>query len=284
MPHSSINWNDSMEKVIFSAYSIADEIDIKKYYSDKFEKVWRKSWEEPLIIDYEKGRAYVFAFGTIVLENPSDNLKEDVIKEFKRYLIGKKEKQTFSTIEIILLESWKEIENLAKNIKNPVFVTEENVYMLKKSFDEETKKVIALAIAQDASLSGIEEDVEMLIDSTNEIISYLKRPAILARSGKILEYIINTTKIKTAIISDLMLIERPEIASTNQKVQKVYYSLRDFFEFRYRLGVLNTKLNYLSNLMDFASRVTYEKKTELLETLIVLLFIIDIIIYLFGGR
>jgi hypothetical protein len=46
-----------------------------------------------------------------------------------------------------------------------------------------------------------------LIDSTNEIISYVKRPAILSRSGKIFEYIINTTKIKTEIISDLMLIE-----------------------------------------------------------------------------
>jgi hypothetical protein len=79
-----------MEKVVFSTYSIADEIDIKKYYSDKFEKVWKKSWEEPLIIDYEKGRAYIFAFGAIVLENPTDNLREDVLKEFKKYIIGKK--------------------------------------------------------------------------------------------------------------------------------------------------------------------------------------------------
>jgi len=273
-----------MEKITFSAYSVADEIDIKRYYSDKFEKVWRKSWEEPLVVDYEKGRAYIFAFGAIVLENPSDNLKEDVFREFKKYLVGKKEKQTSSNLETTLLDSWKEVENLPQNIRDPIFTTEENVYILKKSFDEEAKKVVALVVAQDASLSGIEDEVEKLIDSTNEIISHIKRPAIFTRSEKILEFIMNTTKIKTTVISDLMLIERPEIASTNQKVLKIYYSLRDFFEFRYRLGVLNTKLNYLSDLMDFASRVTYEKRAELLEFMIVLLFIIDIILYLFGAH
>lgn len=271
-----------MEKVIFSAYSVADEIDIKKYYSDKFEKVWRKSWEEPLVVDYERGKAYIFAFGTIVLENPSENLKEDVFREFKKYLVGKKERQTASNLEITILDSWKEVENLPQNIKDPIFATEENVYILKRSFDEEAKKVVALVLAQEASLSGIEDEVEKLIDSANDIISYIKRPAIFARSGKILEFVMNTTKIKTAIISDLMLIERPEIASTNQKVLKIYYSLRDFFEFRYRLGVLNTKLNYLSELMDFASRVTYEKRAEFLEFMIVLLFVIDIILYLLG--
>jgi uncharacterized Rmd1/YagE family protein len=273
-----------MEKVVFSAYSIADEIDIKKYYSDKFEKVWKKSWEEPLIIDYEKGRAYIFAFGTIVLENPTDNLREDVLKEFKKYIIGKKEKLATSTLEINLVESWKEVENAPQNIKGSIFVGEEDVFILKKNFDEEVKKVVALVVAQDASLTGIEEDVEKLIDSTNEIISYIKRPAILSRSSKILDFIINTTKIKSAIISDLMLIERPEIASTSQFILKTYYSLRDFFEFRYRLGILSTKLNYLSNLMDFASRVTYEKRAEILEFMIVLLFSIEIILYFFGGH
>ena len=273
-----------MEKIVFSAYSIADEIDIKKYYSDKFEKVWRKSWEEPLIVDYENGRAYIFAFGAIVLENPSDNLREDVLKEFKKYLISKKERQTNSSIEINVVDSWKEIENPPQNIKGSVFVREDEIFILRKNFDEEMKKVVALVVAQDASLTCIEEDVERLIDSTNEIISYIKRPAIFARLKRILEFVINTAKIKSAIISDLMLIERPEIASTNQHVLKTYYSLRDLFEFRYRLEVLSTKLNYLNNIIDFASRITYEKRAEFLEFMIVLLFIIDILIYFFGGH
>jgi hypothetical protein len=68
-----------------------------------------------------------------------------------------------------------------------------------------------------------------------------------------------------------MLIEGSEIVSTSQKVQKAYYSLRDFFDFRYRLGVLNT--NYLSDLMDFASRITYEKRVELLQSIVILLSI-----------
>ena len=70
---------------------------------------------------------------------------------------------------------------------------------------------------------------------------------------------------------ELFISTRAISFSTNLYIsQYLYLSLRD--------------QNYLSNLMDFASRVTYEKKTELLETLIVLLFITDIIIYLFGGR
>ena len=276
------NWVGFMEKVVFSAHSVADEIDIKKYYSDKFEKVWRKSWEEPLVVDYEKEKAYIFAFGAIVLENPTGSLKEDIIKEFKRYLIGKKEKQTTSTIEIKLVESWKEVENIPQHMKGPIFVKDDEIFILKRSFDEEIKKVIALVVAQDASLIGIEEDVERLIDSTNEIISYIKRPAIFTRARRILEFIINTAKIKSAIISDLMLIERPEIASTSQNILKIYYSLRDFFEFRYRLEVLSTKLNYLNSITDFASRITYEKRAEFLEFLIVLLFVIDILIYFLG--
>ena len=273
-----------MELITLSAYSVADEIDIKKYYSDKFEKVWRKSWEEPLIIDYEKGKAYVFAFGAIVFENPSDELKEDVMKELRRYFIGKKDKQTASEMKIKLVDSWKEVEGLPQNIKGPLFIKEEDIFVLKKSLNEEIKKVLALVLAQDASLAGIEEEVEKLIDSTNEIISYIRRPAIFSRSREILDFVINTTKIKSAIISDLMLIERPEIASTNQNVLRTYYSLRDFFEFRYRLEVLGTKLNYLNNIIDFASRITYEKRAEFLEFMIVLLFVIDILIYLFGGH
>jgi len=271
-----------MEVLTLVAYSIADEIDIKKYYSDRFEKIWRKSWEEPLIIDYEGGRAFIFAFGAIVLENPSDELKEDVMREVKKYLSGRKEKQSISEIKIKIVDSWKEVEGAPQNIKGPIFIREEDIFILRRSLNEEIRKVLALALAQDASLVGIEEEVEKLIDSTHEIISYIKRPALFSRSRKILDFLINTIKIRSAIISDLMLIERPEIASTNQNVQKAYYSLRDFFEFRYRLGVLNTKLSYLSGLIDFASRITYEKRAELLEFMIVVLFIIDIIIYLFG--
>jgi uncharacterized Rmd1/YagE family protein len=273
-----------MERAIFSAYCVADEIDIKRYYSDKFEKVWRKSWEEPLIVDFGKGRAYIFAFGAIVLENVGDEAKGEVLKDFRKYLIGEKDKQETSRLNITLVDSWKEVEGIPPNFKGHIFVKDEDIFVQKKSFDEELKKVISLVVAQDASLAAIEEEVEKLIDSANEIISYIKRPAIFTRASKILDFIINTTKIKSAIISDLMLIERPEIASTNQKVLKTYYSLRDFFEFRYRLDVLNTKLNYLSSLIEFATRITYEKRTELLEFIIVLLFAVDIILYLFGAR
>jgi uncharacterized Rmd1/YagE family protein len=99
--------------------------------------------------------------------------------------LAKKEKLATSTLEINLVESWKEVENAQQKIKGSIFVGEEDVFILKKNFDEEVKKVVALVVAQDSSLTGIEEDVEKLIDSTNEIISYIKRPAILSRSSKI---------------------------------------------------------------------------------------------------
>lgn len=273
----------AVETLRFTGYYVADEIDLKKYYNDNFGKVWKRSWEEPLILDREKAKAYVFAFGCIIFENENNEFKEEVFKEFKKYLIGKSEKVYTESFNLKIFDSTKEIENYLKKTigRKTFFTTDEEGVILRKAFNQEVSKIIALVVAQAASMEAVEEKTENMLDSINSLLNKFKRTYTFGIK-KILEYLLEISKIRTAIISDLMLIEKPEITWEIPMLSEVYYAVRDYFEIKYRVNVVTRKIEYANELAETMSRITYERRAEFLEFMIILLFLIDIILYIFG--
>ncbi|MEM5875055.1 MAG: RMD1 family protein [Candidatus Aenigmatarchaeota archaeon] len=269
-----------VESIRFSGYYIANEIDIKKYYLDKHNKIWKKTWEEPLIVEKNRSKALIFAFGSIVFENETDEFKEEIFKEFKKYFIQPTEKTYTSNFFLKVFDSSRDIKQYCgKEIKNrKIFTTEEEGLTLKKYFNQDFEKVVALVVAQDSSLRYIEEKTEEMLETVNGLINRMKFFNFNLR--KIINYLIDVSKIRSAIISDLMLIEKPEIAWEISYLSEIYYSVRDYFEIKIRVDIVLTKINLAKELGEMVERLISERRLEFLEVLIVLLFIIDIILYM----
>lgn len=270
-----------VESINFSGYYIAGEIDIKKYYLDKYSKIWRKTWEEPLIIEKDKSKAFVFAFGCIVFENETPDFKEEVFKEFKKYCVRKSEKPYSSSFVLRIFDNPKDVKQYCgKDIKNrKILITDEEGITLKKYFNQEFEKIVALVIAQASSLGYVEEKTEEMLETVNSLIGKLRFFSFNVR--KVIDYLIEISKIRSAIISDLMLIEKPEITWEISYLSEVYYSVRDYFEIKLRVDTVLTKINLAKELGEMVERLISERRMELLELLIVLLFIVDIILYFF---
>lgn len=269
-----------VEIVNFTGYYVANEIDIKRFYLDKYEKVWKKSWEEPLIIEKDKCKALIFAFGSIIFENETQEFKDEIFKEFKDYFVQPGEKIYTSSFILKVFDSPKDIKQYcSKEIKNrKILLTEEEGITLKKYFNQDFEKVVALVVAQDSSLRYIEEKTEEMLERVIGLTNKMK--VFTFNLGKIVTYLIDISKIRNAIISDLMLIEKPEITWEISYLSEIYYSVRDYFEIKLRVDTVLTKINLAKELGEMVEGLISERRMELLEILIIFLFIIDIIIYL----
>jgi len=267
------------EEINFEAYFVATEINIAKYCLEKFRTAWKKRWEEPLVLDFENSKAYVFSFGSIVFQNASQKVKEEVFKEFRKYFVGKKEKQDYENFKLFVYDSKKEIEELLKKEigKDFFFVTEDGGVVLKEKLNNDLLEMIAFVVAQAVALEHIEEKVDNALDSVEETLKKFRSSFIILRGKKVLDYLYEVSSIKNRILSDLMLLEKPERAWEEEYLARVYSQVRDYFEISDSVRVIENKLSYISETSRYVLEILAERRAEVLEMIIIFLIIIEII-------
>jgi len=267
------------EEINFEAYFVATEINIAKYCLEKFRTAWKKRWEEPLILEFENSKAYVFSFGSIVFQNASQKVKDDVFKEFKKYFVGKKEKQDYENFKLFVYDSKKEIEELLKKEigKDFFFVTEDGGVVLKEKLNNDLLEMIAFVVAQAVALEHIEEKVDDALDSVEETLKKFRSSFMILRGKKVLDYLYEVSSIKNRILSDLMLLEKPERAWEEEYLAKVYFQVRDYFEISDSVRVIENKLSYISETSKYVLEILAERRAEFLEIIVIILILLEII-------
>jgi uncharacterized Rmd1/YagE family protein len=267
------------EEINFEGYFVATEINIAKYCLEKFRTAWKKRWEEPLLLEFENSKVYVFSFGSIVFQNASQKVKDDVFKEFRKYFVGKKEKQDYENFKLFVYDSKKEIEELLKKEigKDFFFVTEDGGVVLKDKLNNDLLEMIAFVVAQAVALEHIEEKVDNALDSVEETLKKFRSSFIILRGKKVLDYLYEVSSIKNRILSDLMLLEKPERAWEEEYLARVYSQVRDYFEISDSVRVIENKLSYISETSRYVLEILAERRAEVLEMIIIFLILIEII-------
>jgi len=266
------------EEINFEAYFVATEINIAKYYLEKFRTAWKKRWEEPLVLEFGNSKAYIFSFGSIVFQNADRKFKDEVFKEFRKYFVERKEKQDYENFKLFAYDSKGEIEELLKKEvgKDCFFVTEDGGIVLKEKLNNDLLETVAFVVAQAVALDHIEEKVDNALDSVEETLEKFKTSFMILRGSKILNYLYEVSRIKNRILSDLMLLEKPERVWEEDYLAKVYSQVRDYFEISDSVRVIENKLSYISETSKYVLEILAERRAEFLEIIIIILIMIEI--------
>jgi uncharacterized Rmd1/YagE family protein len=267
------------QEINFEAYFVATEINIAKYCLEKFRTAWRKRWEEPLVLEFENSKAYIFSFGSIVFQNADRKVKDEVFKEFRRYFVERKEKQDYENFKLFVYDSKGEIEELLKKEigRDFFFVTEDGGIVLKEKLNNDLLETVAFVVAQAVALDHIEEKVDDALDSVEETLKRFRTSFMILRGSKILNYLYEVSCIKNRILSDLMLLEKPERVWEEDYLAKVYSQVRDYFEISDSIRVIENKLSYISETSRYVLEILAERRAEFLEIIVILLITIEIV-------
>jgi len=271
------------EEINFEGYFVSSEIDIAKYCVEKFGTSWKRKWEEPLVIEFVNSKVYVFSFGSIVFQNADEKLKKEVFKELKKYLVEKKEKTNYENFKLFVFDSKKEIEEfLKKQIgKDFFFVTEEGGVILKEKLSKKVVEMIAFVIAQAVALRYIEEEVDNAVDSVEETLEKFRKSILILSTKRAVDYLFEVSSVKNRIISDLMLLEAPEITWEEEELERVYSQMRDYFDIKSSIRVVENKLSYISETSTYITSILAERRAEILEIIIIVLIIVEILLGIF---
>lgn len=249
----------------FIALDLDDDIDIKRLMQEKSSHIEYIRWEEPFKFKYAQGTVYVYSFGAVVGLNVPSNQFNSLVSELDEYVIGNVKHTATEILEVINKDSKdKEIE-----------IFEDRVYLPR--IDEGVLSTVAFVLAQSVSLHRIEQKTGLLID---EIEKFLSEKGKVAKGRKALGLAMKILKTRHEILSDVMILDKPDIAWENELYDQLYQKLARYYELSRRYKNVTTKLDHAFEVASVLLEIHSESKANFLEWMIILLFVLEIVISL----
>ena len=137
--------------------------------------------------------------------------------------------------------------------------------------------IIALVISQSVGLEKHEKDLEKHFAQSRRLLGMTQGRSLIKRS-KLAQFAKELTFIRHAMLTDLFLLDKPNILWDNADAENLYNHLASILELKDRFEIVEFKLN---NLKDDISRVLNlinHKHSEFLEWIIIILIGIEIVV------
>lgn len=151
-----------------------------------------------------------------------------------------------------------------------------------ESEDSQVKLAISYGLAQSIKLEAFEEAIQETIRANNnlpqEIASRgeisLSRRAIFKRTGEIFIA-------RSSINLNIEYLGAPEFFWRNPNLEPYYIMTKKYLDIPSRVMALNQKLDVLQELLDILNSQVQHKYSSLLESIIIVLIVVEILISLF---
>ncbi|MGC8820481.1 MAG: RMD1 family protein [Fervidobacterium sp.] len=245
----------------FIALDLGDDIDIKRLMQEKSSHVEYIRWEEPFKFKYSDGVVYVYSFGAVVGMNIPTKQFNALVSELDEYVLGTVKHTSIETLEVIL----------SKDKVKDIEVYEDKIYVPK--IDDGIVYTSSFVLAQSVSLHRIEQKTAMLID---EIEKFLSTKGKVTKGRKSLGLVMKILKTRHEILSDVMILDKPDLAWENEVYDQLYQKLSRYYELSRRYKNVTTKLDHAFEVASVLLEIHSESKANFLEWMIILLFIIEI--------
>ena len=137
--------------------------------------------------------------------------------------------------------------------------------------------IIALLLSQSVGLAKHEQDLERHFARSRRLLDMTKGHSLIKRS-KLAQFAKELTFIRHAMLTDLFLLDKPNILWDNAEAEDLYNRLASILELKDRFEIVAFKL---SNLKDDIARVLNlinHKHSEFLEWIIIILIGIEIVV------
>lgn len=151
-----------------------------------------------------------------------------------------------------------------------------------ESEDVQVKLAISYGLAQSIKLEAFEEAIKEVIKKNSylpeEIASRgvisLSRRAIFKRMGEIFIA-------RSSININIEYLDAPEFFWRNPSLEPFYIMIKKFLDIQSRVMALNQKIDVLQELLDILNSQVQHRHSSLLESIIILLIVVEIIMSLF---
>lgn len=233
-------------------------------------------WEEPLILNesYLKGLlpqpmgkyVYIFNFGSIVCINLTFHEIKDIVIYLKRIDKNLKETSQFGYVEdfklIVNENSQPEI-----NYDSVIVDTQEEHHL----------DIISTILAKSVALKKIEIDTDILLDEIENIMVFLDKGHLNLSDDKLAKMSGKILRFKYTTLSNIMVLDKPDIAWKNEAAEDFFMDLSDLFELKDRYEKIRHKTEVLLDITEVFSSLTHAKRGNRLEWAVIILILIEIV-------
>ena len=245
----------------FIALDLGDDIDIKKLMQEKSSHIEYIRWEEPFKFKYAQGTVYVYSFGAVVGLNVPSNQFNSLVSELDDYVIGTVKHTATEILEVVQMQ----------NKERDIEVTDDKVFVPR--IDEGVLYTASFVLAQSVSLHRIEQKTGLLID---EIEKFLSAKGKMAKGRKALGLAMKILKTRHEILSDVIILDKPDIAWESEVYDQIYQKLARYYELSRRYKNVTTKLDHAFEVASVLLEIHSESKANFLEWMVILLFVVEI--------
>jgi uncharacterized Rmd1/YagE family protein len=137
--------------------------------------------------------------------------------------------------------------------------------------------IIALTIAQSASMEYYERIVDTMFERTGRLVERLeKRGTTPLRTAPLHRFIGEAVGTRSEVLSVLHLLDKPDAAWDDPAMDAIYADLRDEFDLSDRFSALELKLRGVQEALELVLDVSRDRRLVLLEVTIVLLIVLEL--------
>lgn len=267
-----------MRKIQFSAYSVANEIELNKI-AVQCGIPKKYTWEEPLILQGKildsltgrkmsgEQRLMLFSFGSLVLINMSESDMPGLLTYLKTFV---------PNIDTSGWQTYNDTYEL--HTENPGKFELRDKYALVPDYEMFYPELVSVILAKSVALEKSEDQLGRILDKLEVIIERLEKGNLrigdreLARTtAKIARHQYNT-------INYIMILDKPDITWSNSSAAEFYDQLSEFYELNDRFEILTKKTAILSNIVDGFSSISHSIRGLFVEWVIVILIIVEVIL------
>lgn len=136
--------------------------------------------------------------------------------------------------------------------------------------------IIALVISQSVGLEKYEQDLQLYFSQSKQILDLSNSYTFFKRS-KLIDFTKKLTAIQHSMVSDLFLLDKPNILWDNEDAENLYNLLAAILELKDRFEIVQYKLSSLKDDVVLSLDLFNHKHSEFLEWIIIILIAFEIV-------
>lgn len=268
-----------MERYDFTAYALSGELELNRLAAS-LGISRRYRWEEPMLLDpvglrpltdprSELTQVYLYYFGGVVFVNCSG----EVIGNFMSGMA--KLSDDFREYDRI---RFQDDYSLQVSLGEKQAIT--NDYAIVPRYDHAYLDIICFVIAKSVALERIEEQVDLVLDEVEGLISLLGLGRLRITDRRLAKLASSILNFKYKSIAHIMVLDKPEITWENLEADRLYAVMANLFELNQRYYEIKHKSETLLDITDVFTGLSHARRSARLEWIIILLIAIEIVIYL----
>jgi uncharacterized Rmd1/YagE family protein len=214
---------------------------------------------------HTKGDIFYFSYGCVVCWGFSEEEEKDILQSIKEF-----EREPLSKIEL---------DEFTFVYGDTIKIEEDEIFLHNKS--TLTKLAISHGIAQSVKLSTFEELIQKTIEHTKNLPMNLAKRGKIPLSRKEISQKMGEIFIERNFINlHSEILDTPEFFWDYPELEPFYRRTAHYLDVTKRVEVLNKRLNVIHELFEILSNELNHQHTSRLETIIILLILIEVTIAL----